>query len=116
MVISGDDFDLALESVMRNPNKLSLLDYTPLEGFPQHREMAQRWLKRSGIDAPLQNVFVSGGAQVALVTIFQALVRPGEKIMAEAINYALLRSTFETSHVEPLCFGMAPEGLLPEDF
>ena len=116
MIISGDDFDLALESVMRNPNKLSLLDYTPVEGLPQHREMGQHWLKRSGIDADLQNVFVAGGAQVALLTAFQALARPGEKIMAETINYALLRSTFAAAHVEPLCIGMDGEGLLPEEF
>jgi DNA-binding transcriptional MocR family regulator len=115
-IISGDEFDLALESIMRNPNKLSLLDYTPLEGLPQHREMAKHWLKRSGIEVGIQNVFVTGGAQVALLTILQALAQPGEKVMAETINYALLRSTFETAHVEPLCLGMDSDGLLPEEF
>ena len=115
-VISGDDFDQALLSLMRNPKKLALLDYVPHEGFPQHREMAQQWLKRSGIEVALQNVFVTGGAQVALLTIFQAFVPPGEKVMAENINYALLRSTFAAARVEPLCLGMDGEGLLPEEF
>ena len=115
-VISANDFDQALASVMRDPKKLLLLDYAPPEGFAQHRVMAQQWLKRSGIEVREQDVFVTAGAQLALVTTLLALAQRGEKVMAETINYSLLRSTFEAAHVEPLCLGMDEEGLRPDEF
>ena len=78
--------------------------------------MAQQWLKRSGIEVNEQDVFVTSGAQMALVTVFRALTQPGDKVMAEVINYASLRTTFQTSNVEPLVLGMDKDGLLPDDF
>ena len=115
-IITDAEFDQAMSAVMRDPKKLSLLEYSPPEGFPQHRLMAQQWLKRSGIEVNEQDVFVTSGAQMALVTVFRALTQPGDKVMAEVINYASLRATFQTSNVEPLVLGMDKDGLLPDDF
>ncbi len=115
-IITDAEFDQAMSAVMRDPKKLSLLEYSPPEGFPQHRLMAQHWLKRSGIEVNEQDVFVTSGAQMALVTVFRALTQPGDKVMAEVINYASLRATFQTSNVEPLALGMDKDGLLPDDF
>ena len=115
-VITSAEFDQALASVMRDPKKLALLDYAPPEGFPQHRAMAVQWLKRSGIEVQERDVYVTAGAQLGLLTAMQALAEPGEKVMAETINYALLRSTFEAAHVEPLCLGQDENGLRPDEF
>ncbi len=113
-VVSSQEFDQALAAIMRDPKKLGLLDYAPPEGFAQHRAMAAQWLKRSGIDADERDVFVTAGAQLGLVTALQALMVPGEKVMAETINYALLRSTFKAAHVQPLCLAQDEDGLLPD--
>jgi DNA-binding transcriptional MocR family regulator len=115
-IITEHDFDQALAAVMRDPKKLSLLTYSPPEGFPQHRLMAQQWLKRSGIEVSENDVVVTAGAQLALVTVFRALTKPGEKVMAEVINYSSLRATFQASNVEPLCLEMDKDGLLPDAF
>ncbi len=115
-VVTSQEFDQALAAIMRDPKKLGLLDYAPPEGFAQHRAMAAQWLKRSGIEAEERDVFVTAGAQLGLVTALQALVEPGEKVMAETINYAVLRSTFKAAHVQPLCLVQDEEGLLPDAF
>lgn len=115
-VITPQEFDQALVSVMRDPKKLGLLDYSPPEGFAQHRAMAVQWLKRSGIDVDERDVFITAGAQLGLLLALQANAAPGERVMAETINYALLRSTFKAANVEPLCLGQDQEGLLPDAF
>ncbi len=115
-VITSQDFDQALATIMRDPKKLGLLDYAPHEGFTPHRAMAVQWLKRSGIETQERDVFVTSGAQLGLLVTLQALADPGEKIMAETINYALLRSTFKSAHLQPLCLEQDTEGLCPDDF
>jgi DNA-binding transcriptional MocR family regulator len=115
-VITSQEFDQALSAIMRDPRKLGLLDYAPPEGFAQHRAMAVQWLKRSGIEADEREVFVTAGAQLGLLMSLQAIAEPGEKVMAETINYALLRSTFKAAHVEPLCLPQDTGGLLPDAF
>ena len=48
-IVKPEELDQAMQSVMRDPRKLDLLDYAPPEGFHMHRSMAVQWLKRSGI-------------------------------------------------------------------
>lgn len=113
-VVTAEEFDAAMMAVMRDPRRLDLLDYAPPEGFPQHKTMAANWLKRSGIDVGEQNVVISAGAHLGFITVLEAMSAPGDKIMAEEVNYALLRNTFRNAHVEPVPLAMDDDGLLPE--
>ena len=113
-VVTAEEFDAAMLAVMRDPNKLNLLDYAPPEGFPQHRAMAADWLKRSGIEVSDQHVFISAGAHLGLVTVLQAIAAPGESIMAEEVNYALLPRTFENAMLNTVPIAMDEDGLIPE--
>ncbi len=115
-VVTSEEFDAALSAVMRDPRKLDLLDYAPPDGFPQHRAMASQWLKRSGIDVPEAQVFITAGAHLGLVTVLQSLTSPGEGVMAEEVNYALLRSTFRNAHLTPVPLAMDEDGLMPDAF
>ncbi len=113
-VVSVQEFDAALNSVMRDPRKLDLLDYAPPDGFALHKTMAAQWLKRSGIYASEKDIFITAGAHLGLITVLEALTEPGESIMAETVNYALLRTTFANAHLETLALDMDHEGLTPE--
>ncbi len=113
-VVTSEEFDAAMLAVMRDPNKLNLLDYAPPEGFPQHRAMAANWLKRSGIEVSDQHVFISAGAHLGLVTVLQAIAAPGESIMAEEVNYALLPRTFENAMLNTVPIAMDEDGLIPD--
>jgi DNA-binding transcriptional MocR family regulator len=115
-VVTTQEFDAALHAVMRDPRKLDLLDYAPPDGFALHKVMAAHWLKRSGIDAQQRDIFITAGAHLGLITVLEAISEPGETVMAEAINYALLRNTFKNAHVEPIALDMDAEGLTPSAF
>jgi DNA-binding transcriptional MocR family regulator len=115
-VVTAQEFDQALHAVMRDPRKLDLLDYGPPDGFALHKTMAKRWLTRSGIDANERDIFITAGAHLGLITVMEAITEPGEKVMAEHINYALLRTTFKNAHVDSLPLEMDEEGLTPESF
>jgi DNA-binding transcriptional MocR family regulator len=115
-VVTPQEFDAAMHSVMRDPRKLDLLDYAPPDGHPLHKAMAQQWLKRSGIEAYERDIFVTAGAHLGLITVLEAITEPGETIMAEAVNYALLRNTFKNAHLISLPLEMDSEGLTPEAF
>jgi DNA-binding transcriptional MocR family regulator len=115
-VVTAQEFDAALHSVMRDPRKLDLLDYAPPDGFALHKTMAARWLKLSGIEANERDIFITAGAHLGLITVLEALSEPGEAIMAEEVNYALLRSTFANAHLQPIALSMDAEGLMPEAF
>ena len=113
-VVTALEFDTALHSVMRDPRKLDLLDYSPPEGFALHRAMAAKWLRLSGIEAPEREIFITAGAHLGLLTVLEAIAEPGAAVMAEAINYALLRTTFRNAHLETFALEMDDEGLVPE--
>ena len=115
-VVTTQEFDAALHSLMRDPRKLDLLDCAPPDGFGRHKTMARHWLKHSGIDANERDIFITAGAHLGLITVLEALTRPGDVIMAEYVNYALLRSTFANAHLVPLPLAMDSEGLTPDAF
>jgi DNA-binding transcriptional MocR family regulator len=115
-VVTQAEFDAALGFVMREPERLSLLDYTPPEGLFIHRELGARWLKHSGIVVDPGHVFVTAGAHMGLLTVLAAIAEPREAVMAESVNYALLGATLKNTYLEALPIQMDREGLLPDAF
>jgi DNA-binding transcriptional MocR family regulator len=113
-VVRPEEFDLAMQSVMRDARKLDLLDYAPPEGFHMHRSMAVNWLKRSGIHVSENEVMISAGAHLGLITVLEAIGEGHKGIMAECTNYPLLRSTFHNTHLRPVSVAMDDDGLLPD--
>jgi DNA-binding transcriptional MocR family regulator len=115
-VVTTQEFDSALHSIMRDSRRLDLLDYAPQDGFPQHIAMAAKWLKRSGIEANEREIFITAGAHIGLVTVLEALTESRDIIMAETINYALLSKTFKNIKLDSMALDMDHDGLLPEAF
>ncbi len=113
-VVRPEEFDEALASVMRDPSRLSLLDYAPTDGLPQHKAMAVTWLKHSGITADEQDVVMTAGAHLGLSYVLETLREGNGRILAEEINYALLGHTFRNAGLEPVPLAMDADGLLPD--
>jgi DNA-binding transcriptional MocR family regulator len=113
-VVKPEEFDLAMQSVMRDPRKLDLLDYAPAEGFHMHRAMAAQWLKRSGIEVSENNIVISAGAHLGLITVLEAIGEGQVGVIAERTNYAQLFSTFKNTHLNPLPVDMDDDGMLPD--
>jgi DNA-binding transcriptional MocR family regulator len=113
-VVKSEELDAAMQSVMRDPRKLDLLDYAPPEGFHLHRRMAIEWLKRSNIEVIEKDVVISAGAHLGLITVLEAIGEAGEGVLAERTNYALLRTTFKNAHLAPVAVDMDDDGMMPE--
>jgi DNA-binding transcriptional MocR family regulator len=113
-VVKPEELDQAMQSVMRDPRKLDLLDYAPPEGFHMHRSMAVQWLKRSGIHVSENSVLISAGAHLGLITVLEAIGEGQAGVLAERINYALLRTTFKSTHLAPVAVDMDDDGMLPD--
>jgi DNA-binding transcriptional MocR family regulator len=113
-IVKPEEFDLAMQSVMRDPRKLDLLDYAPPDGFHMHRSMAVQWLKRSCISVQESNVVISAGAHLGLITVLEAIGEGHNGVLAERINYALLRTTFKNTHLNPVPVDMDEDGMLPD--
>jgi DNA-binding transcriptional MocR family regulator len=114
-VVKPEEMDQAMQSIMRDPRKLDLLDYAPPEGFHMHRQMAVSWLKRSNITVNESAVMISAGAHLGLITVLEAIGEGQVGVLAESTNYALLRSTFHNTHLSAAAVGMDDDGMLPED-
>jgi DNA-binding transcriptional MocR family regulator len=114
-VIKAEEFDQAMQSVMRDPRKLDLLDYAPPEGFNMHRHMAVSWLKHSNIHVSENQVVISAGAHLGLMTLLEAVGEGHAGVLAERINYAMLRSTFNNTHLKPVAVEMDDDGMIPDD-
>ncbi|MFO1033614.1 MAG: PLP-dependent aminotransferase family protein [Hyphomicrobiales bacterium] len=113
-VVSAAEFDAALAAVMRDPRRLDLLDYAPVEGFPQHKAMAAEWLKRSGLAVPQSNIVITPGAHLGFITVLEALRDESRLVLTEEVNYAALRHSFRMAQVEPVPLPMDADGLLPD--
>lgn len=113
-VVKPEELDAAMQFIMHDPRKMDLLDYSPPEGFHMHRKMAVTWLRLSGIDVHESQVMISAGAQLGMITVLDAIAEPGSGVMAENINYALLRTTFKNARLEPVGLAMDDEGMLPQ--
>ena len=115
-VITAAEFDAALAHVMREPERLSLLDYTPPEGYARHRQMGSRWLTRCGITVSDADVVVCAGAHMGLIATMPDIIESGEAIMAENLNYPSLKPSMKSLGIGTIALEMDEHGLLPPAF
>jgi DNA-binding transcriptional MocR family regulator len=113
-VVKPEELDQAMLSIMRDPRKLDLLDYAPPEGFRLHRQMAVTWLKRSNVHVNENDVVISAGAQLGLVTLLEAIRDGHAGVLAERTNYALLRTTFKNADLRSIPVEMDDDGMMPD--
>ncbi len=113
-IVKPEEMDQAMQSIMRDPRKLMLLDYAPPEGFHMHRTMAVQWLKRSGVETTENSVVISAGAHLGLITVLEAIGEGQVGVMAERTNYSQLVTTFKNTHLNPIAVEMDDDGMLPD--
>ncbi len=115
-VITTVEFDAALAHVMREPERLSLLDYTPPEGYARHRQMGAKWLTRCGITVSDADVVVCAGAHMGLIATMPDIIEAGEAIMAENLNYPSLKPSMKSLGIGTIALEMDGQGVLPSAF
>jgi len=113
-VCNPADFDLALTRLMADPQRLDHLDYPPVAGLPEHREMGRAWLRRSGVDVAANQVVLTAGAQHGLLAILGTVAGAGETLLVEPLTYPTVQPIARQLglRLEPL--QADDEGILPD--
>jgi len=82
----------AMESVIKEPNVLSLLQYNSNQYNTRQRMMGAKWLAKTGIHADYQHLLLAGGGQNALMAILSGLFHSGDKLGCNVFTYPGLKS------------------------
>ncbi len=91
-----------------------ILGYAPHQGHLRHRQAMAAWLARLGLAANPEWIVLTGGAQHALASVFSALLKPGDTLLAEELTYAGAREVGRHLHLKVRGVGIDAEGLRPE--
>lgn len=108
------DLSAALKQITKQGDIQHLLHYPPSAGYPKHREAGLRWLESLGLKVDLEQIYISGGAQHALMAIFAAETRPGDLIAVEEYTYPGVKIIAELMGLEVVGIEMDAEGIIPD--
>lgn len=75
------------------PDIEELLRYRPSQGMRRHREAAQVWLARFGVEAPVGRIVPTNGAQHAILLACSAAMRTGDVLLTESLTFFGIKST-----------------------
>lgn len=105
-----------LQKVMAEEDVDALVKrYSPF-GYAHHREIAARWLRRSGVDVTADSLLITAGHQHSLYSIFYTLFGPTDKIAVDqlttpGLKLLALQAGFDLKGVRMDADGMVPEEL-----
>ena len=91
-----------------------LLTYQPHGGMPAHRAAMARWLAGFGVTASPDALLLTTGAQAAMTTIFGAVAKPGEVILADALTYPGMKALASLMQLRLHGLAMDEEGVIPD--
>jgi DNA-binding transcriptional MocR family regulator len=103
-----------LESLQRSAELPELLAYQPHAGMRSHREAGATWLARFGFTVQPDQVVVCSGGQHAMEVALQALTRPGDTVLTEALTYPGMKVLASQLHLRLQGVAMDAHGLVPE--
>ncbi len=98
-----------------DPHLARLLVYPPNLGRREMREAAAAWLgSTTGMTVAPEQVFVTAGAQNALMVAFHLVARPGDTVLVERLTYPGIKAVARTMQVRLAGVDMDGEGMLPD--
>jgi DNA-binding transcriptional MocR family regulator len=87
----AEALERALGEVRSDAKSELLFGYEPAGGSPEHRQAGAMWLAERGIAVAEDQVLITQGANDGLLTALATVMRPGDTVLCEAVNYAGLR-------------------------
>jgi len=114
----GDDAQVDVPGMLRelldDPDALPVLAGYTAAGLPEHRAAGAWHLERSGVQADVERVLVTGGAQHAMTLALSALAEPGDLVLAEELTYPGLHALASVLNLRLQGVPMDREGPLPD--
>ncbi|MDD4052257.1 MAG: PLP-dependent aminotransferase family protein [candidate division Zixibacteria bacterium] len=108
------DLAAALQQIARQPDCQELLLYPPPSGLMAHRLAGTRWLESLGLKIDPENVFVSGGAQHALLVVCAAEAHAGDIIASEEYSFPGVKTVADMLGLQQAGVAMDEDGIIPE--
>ena len=90
------------------------LQYDLTEGFIPLREALVEYLGEKGIEAGIDNIYISSGSQGFLDSIGKLLISPGDFVAVEGPTYLAALQSFNAYEARYLQMASDEEGLIPE--
>ena len=115
---SPDSFPLDL--VMELTDKVlkkygsTALQYDTTEGFTPLRKALIDYVKTKGVDAGLENIYITSGSQGFLDAIGKLLISPGDYVAVEGPTYLAALQSFNAYEVNYAQMETDEEGVIPE--
>lgn len=104
----------ATRSVLQKSYLHTLYDYSFPLGQPHQLAAAVHWLERLGVHCDMQHVFITTGAQNALLVALLGLFAPGAAIAVEPYTYANFIELAKLLHLVLVPVEADAQGMLPE--
>jgi len=83
-------------------------------GHRHHRKAGTKWLERKGIQADVEEVVVTSGAQEAFQLLLSAYTRPGDAILIEELTTIGLKNLGNFLKLNMIGISMDDKGLMPQ--
>ena len=90
------------------------LQYDTTEGFTPLRKALVEYINAKGIDAGLENIYITSGSQGFLDAIGKLLITPGDYVAVEGPTYLAALQAFNAYEVHYAQMQVDKEGVVPE--
>lgn len=87
--------------------------YPPTRGGIEGRGALARWLRRRGLDAPLDGLLLTSGAQAGIAATLAAIGRPGDGVLIEALTFPRFITLARRLGLRPEPVTIDKKGLVP---
>ncbi|WP_404362886.1 PLP-dependent aminotransferase family protein [Marinobacter sp.] len=87
------------------------VEYQSEQGTPAHREQLAAWMGRLGMPVDPATLLITQGGQHGISLALHTLIRPGERIAADALTYPGLISAAQQAHIKVLGIPLDDEGM-----
>ncbi len=114
MPAHGDALAATLQELAQSPGLENIVRYQHAAGHPEHRAAGARFMARVGLSVDPDTVVLAHGAQQALGGALEALSRPGDTVLAEALTYSGVVENAERVGVRLEGVALDEEGMVPE--
>jgi len=115
---SPDSFplDLVMELTEKVINKYgsAALQYDTTEGFTPLRKALIEYINANGIDAGLENIYITSGSQGFLDAIGKLLITPGDYVAVEGPTYLAALQAFNAYEAKYAQMQTDEEGVIPK--
>jgi DNA-binding transcriptional MocR family regulator len=92
----------------------ALLDYQADADLTAHVEAGRAWLESCGVEARLEEIVTTIGAQHGLLCILMSVLNTGDLLLTEPLTYMPVHAMAQRLGIHTAQVGTDPAGILPE--